>query len=134
MNNNKIQKLTLYCLPEQMALKALLQEELQARGRETIVQDGFLYSEGKHPVLLIAHMDTVHEEFREHGSQFGDSFFIHEHINSNPVFYAIRYRKTICKIHFIVLLYSLVSLFLTLSQFVAFSVTRLMVLTHTITA
>ena len=47
-----------------MALKAMLQKDLQARGRETIVQDGFLYSEGKHPVLLIAHMDTVHEELR----------------------------------------------------------------------
>ena len=47
-----------------MALKAVLQEELQAKGRKTVSHDGFLYSPGSHPILLITHMDTVHEECR----------------------------------------------------------------------
>ena len=45
-------------------MKSILTEELQAVGRETVVNDGFLYSPGTHPVLLIAHTDTVHEERR----------------------------------------------------------------------
>jgi hypothetical protein len=41
-------------------LKKQLEVELTQLGRKVEVQDGFLYSSGLHPVLLIAHMDTVH--------------------------------------------------------------------------
>jgi di/tripeptidase len=60
MTNEQIQKLISYCLPKQMALKAILTEELTARGREIVLNHGFLYTPGTHPVLLVAHMDTVH--------------------------------------------------------------------------
>jgi di/tripeptidase len=64
MKNTDIEKLISYCLPEQMALKAILTDELKAMGREVISQDGFIYSPGSHSVLLVAHMDTFHEERR----------------------------------------------------------------------
>ena len=64
MTNDQIQKLISYCKPTQEVLKAILTGELQTRGKETIVNDGFLYSPGTHPILLIAHLDTVHEEPR----------------------------------------------------------------------
>ena len=65
LTSNQIEKLKLYCLQLQMALKEMLNDELQAMGRETVSEDGFLYSGGSHPVLLVAHMDTVHEDDRK---------------------------------------------------------------------
>lgn len=44
----------------QPKLKKGLDEYLQNIGRKTVNGDGYLYSQGKHPVLLVAHMDTVH--------------------------------------------------------------------------
>ena len=64
LTDDQIEKLKLYCLQPQMALKEMLEKELQAMGRETVSQDGFLYSPGSHPILLVAHMDTVHEKQR----------------------------------------------------------------------
>ena len=62
LTNDQIEKLKLYCLQPQMALKEMLDDELQTMGREVINEDGFIYSPGSHPVLLIAHTDTVHKE------------------------------------------------------------------------
>lgn len=44
----------------QLKLKSLLTEELRRNGYEPINKKGFLYAEGIFPVLLCAHMDTVH--------------------------------------------------------------------------
>lgn len=44
----------------QKELKAALAEELQERSYEVKVRNGFLYAPGELPVLLIAHLDTVH--------------------------------------------------------------------------
>lgn len=46
----------------QTELKSVLETYLIGGGREILSQDGFLYSKGTHPVLLVAHMDTVHKE------------------------------------------------------------------------
>jgi hypothetical protein len=46
----------------QAELKSALETDLTGGGREILSQDGFLYSKGTHPVLLVAHMDTVHKE------------------------------------------------------------------------
>lgn len=46
----------------QTELKSALETYLTGGGREILSQDGFLYSKGTHPVLLVAHMDTVHKE------------------------------------------------------------------------
>jgi hypothetical protein len=47
---------------KQMTLKRHLEAKLEAAGYEPKSEDGFLYAEGTFPVLLVAHMDTVHKE------------------------------------------------------------------------
>lgn len=42
-------------------LKAALVCHLRDKGYSPIVRDGFVYAEGEIPVLLVAHMDTVHK-------------------------------------------------------------------------
>ena len=46
----------------QMELKSYLKKYLIEMGYEPIDQNGFLYAKGNIPVLLVAHMDTVHKE------------------------------------------------------------------------
>lgn len=41
-------------------LKQALENELKLAGYKPITKKGFLYAEGKLPVLLVAHLDTVH--------------------------------------------------------------------------
>lgn len=41
-------------------LKRALETELKCLGYKPVVKKGFLYAEGKLPVLLVAHLDTVH--------------------------------------------------------------------------
>lgn len=50
------------CRKDQMELKAWLEKLLKAKYKEVINGDGFLYAKGKVPILLTAHMDTVHKE------------------------------------------------------------------------
>ena len=51
--------------PDQSSLKKELATQLKSLGYEPVSGDGFLYAEGEVPVLLIAHMDTVHAERAE---------------------------------------------------------------------
>ena len=46
----------------QKDLKKAIKKEWQHYGYEVIEGDGFLYKAGQFPVLLVAHMDTVHEK------------------------------------------------------------------------
>ena len=46
----------------QKELKRALAEELRRRGYTPVARNGFLYVAGKIPVLLTAHMDTVHRQ------------------------------------------------------------------------
>ena len=64
MERRKLEKLMYYCRPSQENLKVTLAVELlRQRGKERVLnRDGFLYSPGSHPVLLIAHLDTVHQQ------------------------------------------------------------------------
>ena len=50
------------CKLDKKELKAVLEQELKDRGYEVVNEDGFLYAEGSYPVMLIAHMDTVHHD------------------------------------------------------------------------
>ena len=51
------------CKATQMQLKASLPIKLLNAGyRDVIVEDGYIYAKGDIPVLLTAHMDTVHKE------------------------------------------------------------------------
>jgi len=64
MEQHKLEKLVSYCQPSQQRLKEILEGELsQLRGQERVLnRDGFLYSPGSHPVLLVAHLDTIHQQ------------------------------------------------------------------------
>ena len=52
---------TILRLP-QMDLKQTLKVELKSRGYLVTDKPGYLYAEGTIPVLLVAHMDTVHRQ------------------------------------------------------------------------
>lgn len=56
MNFNKIIRYSQY------KLKNALETSLKAQNYTPINKDGFLYAKGEIPVLLIAHLDTVHKE------------------------------------------------------------------------
>ncbi len=47
---------------DQATLKSYLELHLQDIGYTTVNKKGFLYAEGNIPVLLVAHLDTVHHE------------------------------------------------------------------------
>lgn len=46
----------------QMELKAYLKKYLLSKKYEPKCEDGFLYAKGNIPILLVAHMDTVHKD------------------------------------------------------------------------
>lgn len=46
---------------QQQALKKVLMSELTRMGYRTKTKKGFIYAKGSLPVLLVAHMDTVHK-------------------------------------------------------------------------
>ena len=50
------------CIKPQSELKRYLAKKLRRSGRPTEVRDGYIYSQGSIPILLTAHLDTVHEE------------------------------------------------------------------------
>lgn len=59
-------KFTTICKKSQKDLKKLLEIELRKSYERVISDDGYLYADGKFPVLLVAHMDTVHKKLPEH--------------------------------------------------------------------
>lgn len=62
----KIKKFKNLCNIEQSELKKKLKNILLSSGYEKVVnEDGFLYAKGELPVLLVAHMDTVHKRLPE---------------------------------------------------------------------
>lgn len=48
------------CRMSQKSLKNYVKQKLQVTHGKAIVENGFVYAQGKFPVLLVAHMDTVH--------------------------------------------------------------------------
>lgn len=50
------------CKMTQKKVKRYAEKELKENGYEPINEDGFLYAKGSYPVLLVAHMDTVHKQ------------------------------------------------------------------------
>lgn len=48
------------CLKSQKSMKTFLSKEMRKRGRKVEVGDGYIYSPGTVPIILTAHMDTVH--------------------------------------------------------------------------
>lgn len=50
------------CKMTQNGVKEYMTAYLMSKGYQPICEDGFLYAKGTVPVLLVAHMDTVHKE------------------------------------------------------------------------
>lgn len=50
------------CKMTQTQLKTYVTKELTKTHDEVIVDDGFVFAQGTFPVLLVAHLDTVHKE------------------------------------------------------------------------
>lgn len=50
------------CRKSQKELKKYLTKELANKGYTPISGDGYIYAKGTFPVMLVAHMDTVHKE------------------------------------------------------------------------
>lgn len=50
------------CRMSQKKLKTYVTNVLKETHEEVIACDGFVYAQGKFPVLLVAHMDTVHDK------------------------------------------------------------------------
>lgn len=47
---------------DQAELKKFTASQLKKCGYNPVVRDGFIYAKGTHPILLVAHLDTVHKE------------------------------------------------------------------------
>lgn len=62
MNPLEIERLIFLCKQLQDSLKIELKSRLEKMGREVIDEAGFLYSPGRKPIMLVAHLDIVHEK------------------------------------------------------------------------
>lgn len=59
MNNNIFEML---CKKTQKELKEYVAKQLERTHNGVLIGDGYVYAPGTFPVLLVAHMDTVHKE------------------------------------------------------------------------
>lgn len=50
------------CKMSQASLKNHVRQKLQKTHHTVLSRDGYVYAQGKFPVLLVAHLDTVHEK------------------------------------------------------------------------
>ena len=50
------------CRMTQKELKEYVTKQLTKTHKNVVASDGYVYAQGKFPVLLVAHMDTVHKE------------------------------------------------------------------------
>ena len=50
------------CKMSQVELKAYLTEYMESKYGDVTAGDGYVYAKGNFPVMLVAHMDTVHKE------------------------------------------------------------------------
>ena len=50
------------CRMSQKSLKNHVKQMLKKTHDDVTVADGYVYAQGKFPVLLVAHMDTVHKK------------------------------------------------------------------------
>ena len=57
--NKEFEKL---CRMSQKQLKNHVKQRLQSANREVITEDGYVFAKGTFPVLIVAHLDTVHKK------------------------------------------------------------------------
>lgn len=72
------------CKMSQMGLKEYLTEWLISQYKEVVSGDGFVYARGDFPILVTAHMDTVHKEKVKDFYEFTDKANGNRHIISSP--------------------------------------------------
>lgn len=82
-NKTKFPDFIKVCKPTQYTLKKFLIDELLKENYEVVCRDGFLYAKGTIPVLLTAHMDTVHMKSIEDFYEYYDETK-NQHILSSP--------------------------------------------------
>lgn len=58
---NIIKEFIEYCVLSQKDLKSKLMQELKTYYKKVKFEDGFVFARGNMPVMLVAHMDTVHK-------------------------------------------------------------------------
>ena len=68
--NERFMEFEALCKMKPSKIKSYLYSELKKTHAEVINNDGYLYAKGTHPVILTAHMDTVHESY--------DKWFVYE--------------------------------------------------------
>ena len=65
-NFNKTKKLAFefcnYAILSQAQLKLQVHRELKSLGYKSKIRDGYVFARGKLPVMLVAHLDTVHKD------------------------------------------------------------------------
>lgn len=63
MNKTEFPEFVELCKPKQMELKKILENKLIDNGyTDIVIGSGYIYAKGTIPILLTAHMDTVHKE------------------------------------------------------------------------
>lgn len=82
-NKTNFPKFVSLCKLTQKELKCALQYTLKDSGYEVINGDGYLYARGDIPVLLTAHMDTVHKKTIKDYYEYYDKEK-NQHILSSP--------------------------------------------------
>ncbi len=61
-----------FCYMTQEGVKEYMKKYLTSKKYDVIDEDGFLYAKGDVPVLLVAHMDTVHKQLCAQIIKFGE--------------------------------------------------------------
>lgn len=62
---NRFYEFETLCKMRPNELKAHVTKELNKLYPEVISNDGYVYAMGTHPVVLVAHLDTVHKDYRK---------------------------------------------------------------------
>lgn len=85
MNKNELKQFLNICKMSEESVKMYLKGKLHKYYETVIDEDGFLYAKGNYPVLLTAHMDTVHTQLVSEVAMTTETYTGKEqHIISSP--------------------------------------------------
>ena len=72
-----------FCYMTQQGVKEYMFQYLTSKKYDVVDEDGFLYAKGDVPVLLVAHMDTVHKELCTQILKSGDALYSNQGIGGD---------------------------------------------------
>ena len=83
--NKNMKRFEEFCRMSQKGLKKRVAKELRNTHQEVLNEDGFVFAKGEFPVLLVAHLDTVHKELpsKIYYDSISDSVFCEEGIGGD---------------------------------------------------